>query len=248
MVKTNTAAMIAMILAAGLGTRLKPWTDHHPKALAVVNGKPVLQRNIEYLQQAGIYKVVVNVHHFADQIIAAVEEHQGWGSEVRISDESDAVLETGGGLQKAVPLFGEARTVLLMNADILTDLPLNALLAQHADSGADATLAVTNRESTRCFLFDDTGRLCGWRNRKTGETKQPRQVATATVKEKAFSGIQVLQESIFRHLPFAGKFSMVDAYLAMCSQHQIRAFDHSQSKFIDIGTMEKLEAASLLFP
>lgn len=239
--------MIAMILAAGLGSRLKPWTDQHPKALAVVNGKPVLQRNIEYLQQAGIYQVVVNVHHFADQIIAAVQQHRGWGSEVHISDESDAVLETGGGLQKAVPLFGEARTILLMNADILTDLPLHALLAKHAQTGADATLAVTNRESSRCFLFDDTGRLCGWRNKKTGETKQPRQVASV-VEEKAFSGIQVLQESIFRHLPFTGKFSMVDAYLAMCSQHQIRAFDHSQSKFIDIGTMEKLGAASQLFP
>ncbi|MCU0333995.1 MAG: nucleotidyltransferase family protein [Chitinophagaceae bacterium] len=238
--------MIAMILAAGLGTRLKPWTDHHPKALAVVNGKPVLQRNIEYLQQAGIYKVVVNVHHFADQIIAAVQQHSGWGSAVHISNESDAVLETGGGLQKAVSLFGEARTVLLMNADILTDLPLNALLAQHAQTGADATLAVTDRESSRCFLFDDDGRLCGWRNKKTGETRQPRSTS-ALIEEKAFSGIHVIQESIFRHLPFSGKFSMVDVYLAVCNQYKITAFDHSQSKFIDIGTMEKLEAAADLF-
>ena len=105
--------MIAMILAAGLGTRLKPWTDAHPKALAVVNGKPVLQRNIEYLQQAGIQKVVVNVHHFADQIMAAVQANNGWGVEVLISDETDEVLETGGGIKKAVPLFGDAKDVLV---------------------------------------------------------------------------------------------------------------------------------------
>lgn len=237
--------MIAMILAAGVGSRLKPFTDHHPKALAMVNGKSVLQRNVEYLQQAGIKKIVVNVHHFSEQIIAAIKEANGWGSEILISDESGALLETGGGIKKAVPLFGDAENLLVMNADILTDLELKALMAAHFHNKAAATLAVSNRPSSRCFLFDERNMLCGWRNIGTGETRQP--VHANQVFEKSFSGIHIINESIFRHLPFDGKFSMVDAYLALCASHRIVGFDHSDSKFIDIGTMEKLEKASLLF-
>lgn len=237
--------MIAMILAAGLGTRLKPWTDAHPKALAVVNGKPVLQRNIEYLQQAGIQKVVVNVHHFADQIMAAVQANNGWGAEVLISDETDEVLETGGGIRKAVPLFGDATDVLVMNADILTDMNLQAFMQAHASNKADATLAVSNRSSSRCFLFDLQHQLVGWRNKNTGETKLP--VATDTPVEKSFSGIHIINESIFRYMPFEGKFSMVDVYLQLCATYRIQSFDHSGSKFIDIGTMEKLAQAAEMF-
>jgi NDP-sugar pyrophosphorylase family protein len=237
--------MIAMILAAGVGSRLKPFTDHHPKALAVVNGKTVLQRNVEYMRQAGIENIVVNVHHFAQQIVDAVEQSNGWGAEVLISDESHSLLETGGGIQKAVPLFGDATNVLVMNADILTDMDLKALIDAHANNKAAATLAVSNRASSRCFLFDENNRLCGWRNTATGETKQP--LEADPVFEKSFSGIHIIHESIFRHMPFEGKFSMVDVYLAMCATHDIRCFDHSGSKFIDIGTMEKLEKASLLF-
>ena len=237
--------MIAMILAAGLGTRLKPFTDHHPKALAVVNGKTVLQRNVEYLQQAGIRRVVVNVHHFAEQIIDAVEASQGWGSEVLISDERAEVLETGGGIQHAIPLFGDAAQLVVMNADILTDMNLSAMIREHQENGAAATLAVTDRTSSRCFLFNEENRLCGWRNRNTGETRQP--LPASSVTEKAFSGIHVIHENIFRHLPFTGKFSMVDAYLALCPTHRIMAHDHSGSRFIDIGTMEKLEKAAHLF-
>lgn len=114
-----------MIFSAGLGTRFKPWTDNHPKALALVNGKPLLQRNIEYLQQYGIRRVVVNVHHFAEQIIEAVEKNNGWGSEVIISDETDQVLETGGGLLKARPLLEGHGPFVTINVDILTNLNLN---------------------------------------------------------------------------------------------------------------------------
>jgi len=234
-----------MILAAGLGTRLKPFTDHHPKALAMVNGKTVLQRNVEYLQQAGISRIVVNVHHFAGQITEAVKQNKGWGAEVLISDESDEVLETGGGIQKAIPLFGNEKQLLVMNADILTDMDLASFIAAHNTSGAEATLAVSNRPSSRCFLFDAHNRLCGWRNKNTGETKLP--VAADQLVEKSFSGIHLIEESIFRHMPFEGKFSMVDVYLAMCGDHRIECFDHSGSKFIDIGTMEKLEQAATLF-
>src|ERR1700754_1401610 len=138
----------AMIFAAGLGTRFKPWTDTHPKALALVNGKSLLQRNIEYLQGYGIRDVVVNVHHFADQIVEALTVNKGWGSRFTISDETDSVLETGGGLKKARPFLEEAPFVL-MNVDILTDMHLSDMIADHFQFGPLATLAVTNRVTSR---------------------------------------------------------------------------------------------------
>src|SRR5688500_45759 len=135
--------MKAMILAAGLGTRLKPWTDRHPKALAIVSGKSLLQRNIEYLQQFGINEVIVNVHHFAGQIEDAIKANDGWGSTITISDETTEVLETGGGLKKAAWYFKGDSEFVLMNVDILTDLNLAAMIQQQQNSDALATLAVT---------------------------------------------------------------------------------------------------------
>src|ERR1051325_3235666 len=155
--------MRAMILAAGLGTRFKPWTDRHPKALAPVNGKSLLQRNIEYLQTFGIRDILVNVHHFADQIVGALEAGKGWGSRYTISDETDMVLETGGGLLKARPLL-ESAPFVLMNVDILTDMDLAAMIAGFFLHRPLATLAVTSRTTSRYFLFDPAEQLCGWRN------------------------------------------------------------------------------------
>jgi len=131
----------AMILAAGLGTRLKPWTDKHPKALALVNGKSLLQRNIEYLQGFAINKVIINVHHFAEQIIDAVTENNGWGSSVSFSDETDAVLETGGGLKRAAHYFEGVEHFILMNADILTDLNIAKMYEQHCQQQSLAPLS-----------------------------------------------------------------------------------------------------------
>ena len=231
-----------MILAAGLGTRLKPFTDHHPKALAPVNGKPVLQRNIEYLQRYGIDDVIINVHHFADQVIEAIEIHKGWGSKVTISNESDEVLETGGGILKAGWFLKGPDPFVVMNADILTNLDLGAMMAFHQKNGPLGTLAVTTRNSSRALLFNAENKLCGWRNEKTGETKgQPGH-------SMAFSGIQVLSPAIFDLVKFSGKFSMIDVYLDLCKEHSLMAFDHSNSLFMDIGTVEKLAASEKLFP
>lgn len=235
----------AMILAAGLGTRLKPWTDHHPKALAVVNGKSLLQRNIEYLQQSGITKVVVNVHHFADQIIAAVEQNAGWGTNIIISDETDAVLETGGGLKKAARFLQDEDDFVLMNVDILTDLQLPQIITAHRRSHALATLAVTGRTTSRYFLFDDDDMLCGWRNVNTGEEKLVR--PAVALHQRAFSGVHVISREIFKYLQREGKFSMVDVYLELASEHIIRCFDHSGSKFIDVGKPESVVKAEALF-
>ena len=236
--------MKAMILAAGLGTRLKPWTDKHPKALAIVNGKPLLQRTIEYLQTFGIKEVIVNVHHFADQVITAIDQNEGWGSAISISDETDAVLETGGGLLHAKWFFDSADFVL-MNVDILTDLDILSMHDYHQRHQPLATLAVTNRESSRYFLFDEKNNLCGWRNVKTGEEKRSNDNPVFT--QKAFSGIHIINPVLFDHIQQQGKFSMVDVYLDLAKQHSIKSYDHSQGTFIDVGKPEAVAAAEKLF-
>ena len=144
--------MKSMIFSAGLGTRFKPWTDSHPKALAVVNGKSLLQRNIEYLQRYGITDVVVNVHHFADQLIEAIIKNKGWGSQIAISDERDELLETGGGLLKAKEFFVPGERLITCNADILTDLDINKLIAFHAERKALISFGVTKRKTSRYLL------------------------------------------------------------------------------------------------
>lgn len=234
----------AMILAAGFGTRLKPFTDKHPKALAVVNNKTLLQRNIEYLQQFGIENVIVNVHHFAEQIIAAVKENNGWGSNITISKE-DEILETWGGLKNAAWYFKEEENFLLMNVDMLTDLSIQAMIQQHIQTKALATLAVTDRTSSRYLLFDDANNLCGWRNKQTQEEKLPRNANT--LQEKAFSGIHIINTDLLNLIHQQGKFSMIDVYLSLAAQHNIKCYQHSHTKLIDVGKPENLQQAATMF-
>ncbi len=233
--------MRALILSAGLGTRLKPFTDEHPKALAPVNGKPVLQRNIEYLQQYGIDDVIVNVHHFANQIIQAIEENNGWGSNVSISNETHEVLETGGGIKKASSFLRQTKNCLVMNVDILTNLDLGAMIHFHETHNPLATIATTNRQTSRYLLFDEEQKLTGWKNVKTGETKG------VDGTPKAFSGIHILSNAIFEKIHHNGKFSMIDAYLDLCNNNSILSYDHSTDLLMDIGTMEKLKEAESIF-
>ena len=234
----------AMILAAGLGTRLKPWTDFHPKALAMVNRKSLLQRNVEYLQQYGINEVIVNVHHFADQIMEAIETNKGWGSNITISDETDTVLETGGGLHKAAWFLQEGDFVL-MNCDVLTNLHLGSMIQYHRLHCPLATLATTERATSRYFLFDDDNNLCGWENIKTGEKKLGKSVKN--MHHKAFSGIHVISPAIFSKISMQGKFSMVELYLELARTNDIKSFDHSSSNFIDVGKPESIMQAERLF-
>jgi NDP-sugar pyrophosphorylase family protein len=237
--------MKAMIFAAGLGTRFKPWTDKHPKALALVNGKSLLQRNAEYLQQYGITEVIVNVHHFAEQIIEAVEKNSGWGSTITISDEKNEVLETGGGLKKTSWYFDEG-PFLVINADVLTDLDLKRMIDYHEQHKPLATLAVTDRKTSRYFLFDNNNDLCGWRNSKTGQEKISRQKKDLI--QKAFSGIHIIEPKIFSYVKQNGKFSIVDVYLELSKTETIKGFDHNGSKFIDVGKPEAVAIAENLFP
>src|SRR5450631_3506429 len=213
--------MKAMILAAGLGTRFKPWTDKHPKALARVNGKSLLERNIIWLQSFGIKDVMVNVHHFGDQIRDAIIANDGWGSNISISDETGELLETGGGLIKAAGYF-DYGSFVLMNVDILTDLDLEAMAFYQEEKKPLVTLAVTNRKSSRYFLFDQNDRLSGWRNTKTGE--EIISIPGPPLKEKAFSGIHIISPEIFPIMNRQGKFSIVDVYLELAAFHTILAF------------------------
>lgn len=237
--------MRGMLLAAGLGTRLKPFTDHHPKALVRVNGKTLLQRNIEYLASFGITEVIVNVHHFGDQIMKEIQENKGFGSDVQISDEKGEVLETGGGLKKASWFLDSSDPFVLMNVDILTDVDIRKMIGFHNSADNLATLAVMTRKSSRYFLFDERGFLSGWRNSKSGDQKISR-IAEKYI-EKAFSGIHVISPKIFPLITMEGKFSMVDVYLELAKAHCIGAFDHSDSKFIDVGRMERIEMAEAIF-
>ena len=235
-----------MIFAAGLGTRFKPWTDLHPKALALVNGKSLLQRNIAYLQGYGIRDLVVNVHHFADQIIDVLHANKGWGSSITISDETDQVLETGGGLKKARPWLEEGPFVV-MNVDILTDLDLGAMIRDHFDHKPLATLAVTNRKTSRYFSFNEDMQLRGWRNIKTGEMRMAGEPGELTFTPRAFSGIHIIDPALFPLIRQEGKFSMVDVYLDVAASRPVRGFDHSGSKLIDVGKPESVAQAELLF-
>jgi NDP-sugar pyrophosphorylase family protein len=238
--------MKAMILAAGLGTRLKPFTDKHPKALAVINKKTILQRNIEYLTFYGITEILINVHHFADQLIDFVKKNNGFGSNISFSDERDEVLETGGGIKKARWFFEKELTpFVVMNVDVLTDMNLNKMIAQHQSDQVLATLAVSSRTTSRYFLFDEFNLLSGWRNVKTGEEKISRKAENYI--EKAFSGMHVISPEIFPLIKMEGKFSMVDVYLELAKTNVIKAFDHTGSKFIDVGKLESILKAEALF-
>ena len=237
--------MKAMIFAAGLGTRFKPWTDSHPKALALVNGKSLLQRNIEYLQQYGINEVVINVHHFADQIIDAVFANNGWGSHVVISDETGEVLETGGGLLKAQPLLQSNEPFLTLNADILTDLNIHELLSFHRNNEALISFGITNRTSSRVLLFDNNNQLCGWRNSTTGEEKIA--IPNQQLHAMAYSCVAVFEQHIFEVIPQRGKFSLTETYLSLASAYTIKGFDHSGDLFIDVGKPESVEIAEKMF-
>lgn len=244
--------MKAMIFAAGLGTRFKPWTDHHPKALANVNGKSLLQRNIEYLQAFGINEVIVNVHHFADQLVEAVKEANGWGSKILISDERNEVLETGGGLLKAAPLLGN-EPFITINADVLTNLDLSALVRYHTAENALISFGITNRNSTRNFLFDHQSRLQGWVNLQTNQFRFPPgspyspETALDQLTPRAYSTVVVFSPAVFSLIKQRGKFSLVDVYLDLAGEFRIMGFDHSGDRFVDVGKPESVAIAESLF-
>ncbi len=236
--------MNAMIFAAGLGTRLAPLTDTKPKALVEVGGKPLLEHAIDHFVACGATQIVVNVHHFAGQIVDYIERNRNnWpNAEIAISDESDELLDTGGGLAKALALFADREPIVVGNADVLCNAPLAQLLENHKNSHSEATLITRQRNSTRQLLFDDDSRLAGWINKTTGETKAPRPLAGTH--ESAFCGLHIVEQELIRRMPHERKFAIIDAYLGLAAEHVIReATLPAECFWFDVGTVEKLSAA-----
>lgn len=230
-----------MIFAAGLGTRLKPLTQHTPKALIKVGNQELLAYNILRLKSAGITQVVINVHYFAQQIVDFLKANKNFGIDIKISDESDLLLDTGGGLKKAQKYLTGADHILLQNVDIYSNLNYNQLLKAHLNSKAMATLAVRNRESSRYLWFNPDKQLVGWEHTKTG--KQLIITQSDSINKLAFSGIHIIRKEVLNTLPDKNIFSIIEVYLKLAKTDKIEAFVHDNDYWFDIGSVDKLHAA-----
>ena len=234
-----------MIFAAGLGTRLKPLTDNMPKALVTIEGKPLLQYTIERLSAAGFNEIIINIHHFGQQIIDFVEANNSFGIRIEFSDEREQLLDTGGGIKKAAWFFDDNRPFMVHNVDILSNIDLKEVMLHHQNSNVAATLVCSERETNRYLLFNEQNHLRGWINKKTGETKSPfTGFKPANYTELAFSGIQVLHPSIFREMDsFPDRFSIIDFYLSLSVTYKISAYNFRTGMILDVGRPESIEYA-----
>ncbi len=243
--------MKGVIFAAGLGTRLYPFTKDRPKALVEVGGKTMLERTIDRLTNAGVKNLVVNVHAFSDKVINWINSYleNNRDFNIVVSDETNLLLETGGGLKKMKPLL-EDEPFLVHNVDILSTFPLDALIAEDkrfSDETAKgrihlATLAVRKTESDRYFLFNNEGLLCGWENVKTGEKKISRQDAGDLIRF-GFTGVHIIHPVLFELMDEEGIFSITDVYIRLSAFCDIHLFDISQYDWFDIGTPDQLKVA-----
>lgn len=255
-----------MIFAAGLGTRLKPLTDTMPKALVPVGGKPLLAHVIERLQAAGYERVVINVHHFADQIERYLRMNQNFGLDIAISNERELLLDTGGGLKKAAPLFDPDEPILIHNVDILDNVDYEWFYHQH-EKDEDAVLLVSRRKTKRYLLFDSAMRLMGWTNIETGEVKSPFPWLRDTplspseggmissspsgrlggVYPFAFSGIHSFSPRLFPLMDrFPDRFSIIDFYLSTCHRARIVGLVKNDLQVLDVGKPDALHQACQL--
>ncbi|MGI6074675.1 MAG: nucleotidyltransferase family protein [Fermentimonas sp.] len=241
--------MKAMIFAAGVGSRLRPLTDYKPKALVEVGGKPLLQHTIEKLIRSGFDEIIINVHHFAEQIIDFVREKDSFGARIDFSDERDRLLDTGGGIKKAGWFFDDCSPFLVHNVDILSDINLQDLYDFHVKGGHTATLVCSDRETSRYLLFDDDDRLSGWTNVKTGEVKSTiKDFDVSRYRKLAFSGIHAIDTRVFNLMSdFSDKFSIIDFYLSICDNEDICCYVPKKGYMIDVGKPETLEEANRLF-
>ena len=239
--------MKAMIFAAGLGTRLKPLTDHMPKALVPVAGTPMLEHVICKLKDSGFTEIVINIHHFGQQIIDFLNANQNFGLTIHISDERDELLDTGGGIKKARTFFQGNEPFLVHNVDILSDTNLKDLYEFHLRSGNDATLLASKRNTVRYLLFDSSNHLNGWINKDTLQTKPEGFTYDPKLHhEYAFSGIHVVSPSLYHYMDdkWDGKFSIMDFYLKTCQVAQIGGYLKDELRLIDIGKPETLIKAN----
>jgi NDP-sugar pyrophosphorylase family protein len=231
--------MKAMIFAAGLGTRLGKITETTTKALLDIKGKSVLHRAVEKCSISGFEDIIINVHHFAEQVEAEIENLRKIGYRISISDERDGLLENGGGLFKAKWFF-DGNPFLLYNADIISDYDIPALFRFHQEKGCIATLATRHRPGKRFILVDKEGRLRGWRNVETGEEKLRGVLTSGGLDEIAFSSMHIVEPEIFKFMR-QGKYSMIDLYLELAAEHPIYTLKDDDGYWVDVGTPESLE-------
>lgn len=225
----------AMILAAGVGSRLRPLTDHTPKALLEWEGKSLLEHVIMKLIANGFREIIINVHHFAERIVQHIEKNDRFGIRIAFSHEEE-LLDTGGGIARASWFFGD-RPFLVHNVDILSSIHLGALLQAHEEGGALATLAVKDRPTSRSLLMDRDGLLKGWRDNRSGET-----ILTGDGKEEltpiAYSAIQVMDPAIIEHFPGEKRFGLMPFYLELSKKHPVRLYRHDEDTWTDMGRPE----------
>lgn len=240
--------MKAMILAAGLGTRLLPVTETLPKALVEVGGKPVLELITRKLAAAGVHEIVVNIHHHAGLMRSYLSGLQIPGVTFHISDETDCLLDTGGGMWAARQLLQGEEAFFLYNGDILCDIDLRAMLSHHRREQALVTLAVSTRPTSRCFLWD-AGQLAGWQHTETGETirSKPDDTDPGRYRRMAFSGIALIEPRMFGLITERGVFSTKEVYLRLAASHKIACFVHDHSRWAETGSHTGLARARELF-
>lgn len=236
--------MNAMIFAAGLGTRLGAITRTKPKALVEVGGEPMLKRVIVKLKNAGVSKMVINVHHLADEIISFLRANDNFGVDIQISDERSLLLDTGGGLLKAGQFLNDGEPIIVHNADILTDFDISRMLDSHIESKADATLLVADRRTSRYLLFDADRRMKGWKNITTEEIRSPWATSTDSLIPLAFGGVHIINPSVFpllENYSDSPKFSITPFYTDMCADLYIKGYTPAEAfNWIDIGKPQSL--------
>jgi NDP-sugar pyrophosphorylase family protein len=245
--------MQAMILAAGKGERLKPFTNDRPKALATINGIPLLEIILRRLKYCGFNEVIINVHHLAGMILGFLRKNKDFGMNILISDESNLLLDTGGALKKASALIDDNQPLLIHNVDVVSTIDLAALYEYHRKSSSLVTLAVKKRISSRYFLFDGNNRLCGWKNVATGEVRWVGMVRDMST-ELAFSGIHIVGPLFFQKafqsqcFPVQlNRFSIIDVYLCLANHYVISGYDYGDAFWLDLGRQEDLQRAGQVF-
>lgn len=259
--------MRALIFAAGLGTRLRPITDTVPKALVPVCSKPLLGHLIDKLKQNGYDEVVINLHHFPQQIKSYVEENNNFGIKISFSDESDLLRETGGGIRHAAPFLNGREPFLVHNVDIISNLDIDAFYEAHMAASISmdtplATLLVSDRETSRYFLFDKENNLVGWMNKLSGEVKSPYEelrrepsegfdyegfLKSHSLKKLAFAGVHVISPAVFgimENMP--ERFPIVDFYIKMADKYIIKGYVQPDLEMVDVGKLDSLEKAEEL--
>lgn len=236
--------MNGMILAAGLGTRLRPLTNDRPKAMVVLDGKPLIEHVVLKMRAAGVQRIVVNVHHYADRVEEFLKEKSYFGMDMVVSDERSCLLDTGGGLLQARGLFRPDEPVLIHNVDILSDIDLQHLMKESERRGGDAMMVVRPCEGGRVLKFDEAGVLKGWENQATGERKIVDD-GFFTARDYSFCGVHIVTPAFLEAITRKGVFSIIDEYITQARVRPVYMYSHA-GLFLDLGTPEAIAEAERL--